>query len=35
MSKSDKKNIILSLVFTFSMVLFGIALATILINVVK
>lgn len=30
MSKSDKKNIILSLVFTFSIVLFGVAIAKVL-----
>lgn len=35
MSKSDKKNIILSIVFSFSMIAFGIALATVFINLAK
>jgi len=32
MNKSDKKNIILSVVFSVSMVLFGIAFARVLIE---
>ena len=32
MNKVDKKNIILSIVFTVSMILFGVAFAQIFIN---
>lgn len=32
MNKSDKKNVILSIVFSVSMVLFGIAFAKVLIE---
>lgn len=32
MSKSDKKNIILSIVFSISMVMFGIAIAKVVVE---